>query len=240
MSSLDVEHLLKIYPSVVAVDDVSFSVQPGEVVGIVGPNGAGKSTLLKCIIGLEFPDKGTVRIFGHDLLTRPEMAKRHIAYVPETPELIAGLTVQEHINFLASAYWADTYQRELDRLLLAFDLDDKRHEVQGSLSKGQIQKTQIIAAFIHRPKLMFFDEPLLGIDPKGGKLLKDMIQEKRKEGGSIVISSHMLDLIEEVSDRVIILDEGKIVASGTLDELRSTMSMASSDFTDVFIRITEG
>lgn len=239
MISLDVEHLLKIYPSVVAVDDLSFSVGPGEVVGIVGPNGAGKSTLIKCLTGMEYPDKGRVSIFGHDLFTKPEMAKRHIAYVPETPEFIPTLTVQEHINFVASAYWAENYQHEMDRLLEAFDLYDKRHDTQHSLSKGQIQKTLIISAFIHNPKLMFFDEPLLGIDPKGGKLLKDMIREKRSEGGSVLISSHMLDLIEEVSDRVIILHEGKIIASGSFDELEEKMAMPGSDFTDVFIKITE-
>ncbi len=240
MKPLEVKNLLKMYPSVIAVDDVSLFVEPGEVVGIVGPNGAGKTTLIKCIIGLEFPDKGEVTMFGHDVFRHPELAIRDIAYVPETPNLITGLTVREHIYFMAAAYWAEDYEEDTKRLLKTFDIYDKRHKHQDALSKGQTQKALIIAAFVHNPMLMFFDEPLIGIDPKGGKLLRDMIADKREEGGSVIISSHMLDLIEEVSDRVIIMDEGKIIATGTIPELKDMMAMEDSDFADVFIRITEG
>lgn len=239
MKSLSVEHLQKRYSKVTALDDVSLDIQPGEIVGIVGPNGAGKTTLLKCILTLERPDFGRIRIFDHDPFTRPEKAKRDIAYVPETPDFLSGLTVQEYIHFIAAAFWTEEYKEETRELLIAFDLSEKRHSLQSELSKGQIMKTLIVAAFIHHPKLLFFDEPLLGIDPKGGKLLRQMILRTKEEGGSVVISSHMLDLIEDLSDRIIILNEGKIVASGTIDELRKQLSMEDSDFTDVFIEITE-
>jgi len=240
LNIITVEHVTKIFKSVIAVNDVSFSAEDGGVIGIVGPNGAGKTTLIKCMMGLEFPEKGSIHYFGNDLFKEPEKAKRHLALIPERPQMVPQLTVWEHIKFMAAMYYTDSFEYEAERLLRKFDLQEKKNSLQNELSKGQLQKTLIIAAFIHNPKVMFFDEPLRGIDPKGGKILKDMIRQKRNEGGTVIISSHMLDLIEEVSDRVLIMIEGKIVADGSIPELNERVAMDDSDFEDVFIRITGG
>jgi len=192
------------------------------------------------MMGLEKPERGTIRYFGHDLFDKPEMAKQHLAFIPERPNLVPQLTVWEHIKFMASLYNHDSVEYEARKLLKAFDLEDKWNALQVELSKGQLQKTLIISGFIHDPMIMFFDEPLLGIDPKGGKLLKYMIRQKREEGGTVIISSHMLDLIEEVSDRVLIMNQGEIVARGTIQELNEMVLGEGSDFEDVFIKITGG
>lgn len=237
---LEVRNLTKIFPEVVAVNDVSLTIRPGEVVGLVGPNGAGKTTLIRCIIGLENPERGDITIFGHDRFSEPHKAKAGIAHVPEVADMVQGLTVWEHINFIAAAYGATGKQHQAMQMLQWFDLLDKVHEHEKNLSKGQAQKVMVISAFIHDPGLIFFDEPLIGIDPKGGKILKDMILQKRNEGGSVLVSSHMLDLIEEISDRVIIMDKGRIIREGSIEELKEDHFMQGSDFEDVFIKITGG
>ena len=240
MKPLEVKGLLKAYQNVVAVDHVDFHVNQGEIVGLVGPNGAGKTTLIKSIIGIELPDRGKVRIFGEDPYTKPERAKWNISYVPEKPELLHDCTIQQHVEFMAAAYYAEDFQEEMRELFREFDILEKRHVHQRELSKGQTQKALIVAAFIHHPTLMFFDEPLLGIDPKGGAKLKDLIRKKKEDGGSVIISSHMLDLIEELSDRIVIIDNGKIIADGSLEELKQQAALGSdTTISEVFLKITE-
>lgn len=246
---LKVVELTKRFSFVKAVDRFSFQVGKGEVVGLVGPNGSGKTTTIDCVTGLQNPDSGQIIINGHDLHKEPEKAKMKIAYVPEMPFLLLeDLSVIENIRFASKAYFHDNWKDTAERLIRGFDLQDKRRSAVKNLSKGQKQKTAIICAFCHEPDLIFFDEPLIGIDPKGGKLLKDLIREHCEKGGSVLISTHMLDVIREICDRVIILNKGKAVARGTFQEITDLVNHrlesrgAGKDvaFEDVFIKITEG
>lgn len=242
---LEVKSITKYFDSLLAVDNFSFNVKEREVVGLVGPNGCGKTTTLNCITSLLNTNSGEIIIHGHNLYKEPARAKKDIAYVPEMPELLyPDLTILENIQLTAKAYFHDDWEEVVEKLINDFDLEDKKHDDIGNLSKGQKQKTAIIAAFSHAPSLIFFDEPLIGIDPKGGKILKDLIKDFKKTGGSVLISSHMLDLIEEVCDRVIIMGKGKKITEGTIEEIRqkafNETESIDKDFEDVYIKITEG
>ena len=251
---LEVSGLSKNFGKIRAVDDLSFSVEEGEIVGLVGPNGSGKTTTLKCVTSILNASAGRIVIEGHDLYQEPEKAKRNIAYIPEMPELlIKKMTVVQNIQFAAKMYFHEEWRETAVRLMKGFDLDDKGNRGVAELSKGEKQKTAIICAFVHEPKLIFLDEPLIGIDPKGVRLLKDLLREHRAKGGSALISSHMLDLIEELCDRVIVINEGKKIVEGTISEIEAmavekaaqkadTIDDVSEDYTDfedVFIKITE-
>lgn len=242
---LEVRGLSKYFDDLLAVDNFSFEIREGEVVGLVGPNGCGKTTTLNCITSILDSDEGEIIMLGHNLYEEPAKAKKDIAFIPEMPELLFyQLTVLENIQLISKAYFHDDWEKTAEKLIKAFDLEDKANDPVGSLSKGQKQKTAIIAAFAHEPRLLIFDEPLIGIDPKGGKVLKDLIDDHRKDGGSVLISSHMLDLIEEISDKVIIMGNGKKLAEGTMEEIR-TRAFDDSDSDDkdleaIYIKITEG
>ncbi len=217
---LKVVGLTKEFDDLKAVDDISFEIGEGEIVGLVGPNGCGKTTSINCITSIWNSTDGQIFIEGHDLYRAPEKAKRNIAYVPEMPMLLfSELTVMENIQFASKAYFHDDWKDTAERLVKEFDLVEKKNDAVRGLSKGQKQKTAIICAFVHEPKLVFFDEPLIGIDPKGGKVLKDIIREHRAKGNSALISSHMLGLIEEICDRVMIMNKGKIVMEGAFHEI---------------------
>ncbi len=250
---LKVVKLTKDFDKVRAVNNFSFEIGEGEVVGLVGPNGCGKTTTINCITSLLNSTSGEIFIQGHDLYKVPEKAKAKIAYVPEMPILLfEDLSVLENIQFASKAYFHDDWKDTAMRLIGDFDLEDKKNSAVRSLSKGQKQKTAIICAFVHEPELVFFDEPLIGIDPKGAKRLKELIREHKEKGGSVLISSHMLSLIEEVCDRVMIMNDGKLMVEGTFEEIKNLMNKKllgmteeekkemDYDFEDLFIKITEG
>ncbi len=242
---LEVRGLTKYFDDLLAVDNFSFEIREGEVVGLVGPNGCGKTTTLNCITSILDSDDGDIILFGHNLYKDPAKAKKNIAFIPEMPELLFyQLTVLENIQLISKAYFHDDWEETAERLIEAFDLEDKMNDPVGSLSKGQNQKTAIIAAFAHEPRLLIFDEPLIGIDPKGGKVLKDLIDHHKQNGGSVLISSHMLNLIEEISDKVIIMGKGRKLIEGTIEEIRSRAFDDSysgdKDLEDIYIKITEG
>lgn len=238
---LIVEGLVKYYKKTLAVDDLSFTVRDGEIVGLLGPNGAGKTTILRCVTGIVQMTEGSVEVDGIDLSTREEDVKRKIAFVPEVPTPYELLTVWEHLRFIAMAYQTmDRFDERAEALMRRFDLYDKRDELVLSLSKGMKQKLAIVCAFIHEARVILLDEPLIGIDPKGARELKDMITETRDGGGSILISTHMLDTAEHLCDRIIILRHGVVVAEGTLAELHERAKMGTdASLEDVFLTLTE-
>jgi ABC-2 type transport system ATP-binding protein len=239
---LTVENLTKYYKTTLALDDVSFYVADGEIVGLLGPNGAGKTTSLRCITGIVQPTTGKILVDGFLLGTQEQEVKRRLAFVPEVPNPYELLTVTEHIRFVAMAY--STTQGFFERseaLLRRFDLFDRRNELVLNLSKGMKQKLAIVCAFIHNAKVLLFDEPLIGIDPKGARELKDMIIEAKSAGCAVLISTHMLDTAERLCDRIIILREGRKVAEGNLLELHERAKMGQdASLEDVFLSLTEG
>ena len=237
---IQVRGLRKVYKTVTAVDDLSFDVHDGEIFGLVGPNGAGKTTTLKCMCGVALPTEGLILIDRINLLKDEQNAKKLLAFVPETPNPYEILTVSEHMKFIARLYSVDNAEPKIDGLLRAFELSERKDDLVNSLSKGMKQKLTICCALVHDPKILLLDEPLIGIDPRGARTLKDILIERAAHGDSVLISSHMLYLVEELCHRILIIDHGKKVAEGSLEDIRRK-ALASSDASleDVFLKITE-
>lgn len=236
---LTIEALTKNFGDFAAVSDLSLKVDGGEIVGLLGPNGAGKTTTIRCITSILQPTRGRILIDGHDIVTETELAKRTLGFVPETPNPYDMLTVWEHLRFICAAFRMEHEMAHAEHLLRRLDLWDKRRDLASSLSKGLKQKLACACAFIHRPRFYCFDEPLIGIDPKGARELKNMLLERREAGGSVLISTHQLDTAERLCDRVIILNHGRLVAEGTLADLHADMRMgADSTLEDMFLTLT--
>lgn len=238
---LIVRNLTKYYKSTLAVDDVSLTVNDGEIVGLLGPNGAGKTTMLRSITGIVQPTEGEIEVDGMLLSKQERDVKRRLAFVPEVPNPYEMLTVKEHVRFIAMAYdTLPTFEERSTDLLKRFELYDRRNDLVLSLSKGMKQKLAIVCAFVHEARMLLFDEPLIGIDPKGARELKDMILEAKAAGCSVLISTHMLDTAEHLCDRITILSHGRIVAEGNLRELRERAKTGEdSTLEDAFLILTE-
>jgi ABC-2 type transport system ATP-binding protein len=239
---IEVEALTKQYGSFKAVQDLSLTVRPGEVLGLVGPNGAGKTTTLRCLAGIIPSTAGTVRIAGHDLATDPVAAKRALAFFPDEPRLFDYLTVRQHLTFVARIYGVADYEARSRPLLEELELAEKADVLPGELSRGMKQKLVIACGLLHSPKVMFFDEPLTGLDPLGIRRMKDSIVRRAREGATVVLSSHLLDLLQEVCTNVLILKKGVKVADGTLAEVAAQFSNgeAGVSLEEIFIRATGG
>ena len=216
-----VTDLRKSYGATEAVRGISFDVHPGEVLGLVGPNGAGKTTTLRCLSGILPPTSGSVNIAGHDLKLDPVGAKSKLAWIPDDPRLFENLTVEEHLRFIGRLYRVEDAEQRIPRLLDEFELAGKAGELPGALSRGMKQKLSIACAFIHRPKVILFDEPLTGLDPLAIRRAKDSIVRQAEEGASIIVSSHLLALVEEIAHRVLVIMEGTKAAHGTMEELKA-------------------
>jgi ABC-2 type transport system ATP-binding protein len=193
---IQVTGLAKRYGSFTAVHDLSFTVQPGEVLGLVGPNGAGKTSTLRCLAGIIPATAGTIRLAGHDLATAPVAAKRTLAFFPDEPRLFDYLTVRQHLNFVARIYGVADHEALAEPLLEELEIADKADQLPGELSRGMKQKLAIACGLLHRPSVMFFDEPLTGLDPLGIRRMKDSILQRARDGAAIVLSSHLLHLLQ--------------------------------------------
>jgi len=239
---IEVQALTKRYGSFTAVRELSFAVSAGEVLGLVGPNGAGKTSTLRCLAGIIPPSAGVVRIAGHDLAVEPVEAKRTLAFFPDEPRLFAYLTVRQHLAFVARIYGVANHEAVAGPLLEELELADKSDALPGELSRGMKQKLVIACGLLHEPKVIFFDEPLTGLDPLGIRRMKDSILRRAREGAAIVLSSHLLHLLEEICSHVLILKKGEKVADGTLQEVAARFSNGdpSVGLEEVFIRATGG
>ena len=239
---IEVSGLGKYYGNFIAVRDLSFVVRPGQVLGLVGPNGAGKTTTLRSIAGIIPASAGTVSIDGHDLATTPVAAKRVLAFFPDEPRLFDYLTVRQHLAFVARIYGVDGHEAIAQPLLDEFEIADKADELPGALSRGMKQKLAIACGLLHSPKVMFFDEPLTGLDPLGIRRMKNSILRRASAGAAIVLSSHLLHLLEEVCTHVLILKQGSKIADGTLADVSAQFSRgeAGVSLEEVFIRATGG
>lgn len=239
---IEVEALTKRYGNFTAVRDLSLTVRPGEVLGLVGPNGAGKTSTLRCLAGIIPASAGTVRIAGHDLATDPIAAKRALAFFPDEPRLFEYLTVRQHLNFVARIYGVRDHEAIGQPLLEEFEILDKADQLPGELSRGMKQKLAIACGLLHSPRVMFFDEPLTGLDPLGIRRMKNSILKRARDGAAIVLSSHLLHLLEEVCSHVLILKQGAKIADGTIADVAAQFSNgeAGVSLEDVFIRATGG
>ncbi len=243
MDVLVAEGLRKRYGGFLAVNGVDLTVRTGEVVGLLGPNGAGKTTTIGMLTGLLRPTDGTVRIAGHDVARDARTVKRLIGYVPDEPYLYDRLTGREFVLLLGQLYNVEegSLAARTDELLRYFDLWDAANDLIGGYSHGMKQKTALCGALIHNPVLLFLDEPTVGLDPRSARLLKDTLRALAARGRSVLLCTHILEIAQAICDRVAILDHGRIIAQGSLDELRGAAHAGSAEsLEDIFLRLTGG
>ena len=239
---IEVAGLTKTYGDFTAVSDLSFTVRAGDVLGLVGPNGAGKTTTLRSITGIIPPTAGRVSVAGHDLANDPIGAKRELAFFPDEPRLFDYLTVNQHLAFVAKIYGVENHEAIAQPLLDEFEIANKADELPGQLSRGMKQKLAIACGLLHSPSVLFFDEPLTGLDPLGIRRMKNSIVQRARAGAAIVLSSHLLHLLEEVCSHVLILKRGVKIADGTIGDVAAQFSNGETGVSleEVFIRATGG
>ena len=236
---IEVRGLTKLYGSLVAVEDLSFSVAPGEVLGLVGPNGAGKTTTLRSLVGIVRPTRGTISIGGRDLDRDPVDAKRQLAFMPDEPRLFEYLTVEEHLRFTGRLYGVRDSDGRISALLRELELAEKAGALPDELSRGMKQKLAIACGLLHEPKALLFDEPLTGLDPAGMRRMKQTIVERARQGAAVILSSHLLHLVEEVCTRVLVIHRGRLVAIGTIAEIvGSRPDLQGRSLEEVFLALT--
>jgi ABC-2 type transport system ATP-binding protein len=237
---LVIENLTKKFGNFTAVDDVSLKVSRGEIFGFLGPNGAGKTTTIKMIAGLLKPDAGKVAINGLDLAADPKKCKQDTGYIPDRPYLFEKLTGFEFLQFIASLYNlnSEPFARNTDHYLNLFDLDDWRHHLIESYSHGMRQKLIITSVFMLEPPLIVVDEPMVGLDPKSARIVKELFKNQAAKGTSIFLSTHSLEIAEELCDRIGIILNGRLRASGNLAALQQEAKLVHSDLEDIFLELT--
>ena len=240
--SIVVEDFYKIYDQTVAVSGLSFEVAPGEILGLVGPNGAGKTTTMRALAGILEPSSGRLAIDGHDLKRDPVAAKTALAYVPDDPHLFENLTVWEHFQFIAAAYRLRDWKPAGEALLTQFELTEKRDAPCSDLSRGMRQKVAIGCGYLHEPRVIMLDEPLTGLDPRGIRTMQESIRSRASAGAAVMVSSHLLSLVEDLCTSVLLMARGQKLIQGKLADLReeATIDGRSGSLEDLFFRLTEG
>jgi ABC-2 type transport system ATP-binding protein len=239
---IETRNLVKRYGEKLAVSDVSFDVRAGEIFGFLGPNGAGKTTTIKIIVGLLRPTSGSVRVGGYDVQAQPLQAKAASGYVPDTPNLYAKLTGRELLRFVGDLYDLDRSMaaQRVEDLLKMFDLTGAADDTIDSYSHGMQQKTALAAALMHDPKVLVLDEPTVGLDPKSARLIKDILRQMAERGTAVFLSTHILEIAERMCDRIGIINQGELIAAGTMDELRTLGKTGAASLEDIFLSLTGG
>ena len=237
--TIAVQALVKKYGDFTAVHGLTFSVAAGEVLGLVGPNGAGKTSTLHCLAGISRASGGNVAIAGHDIVEQPVQAKRELAFVPDEPQLFEYLTVDDHLAFIARLYGVHDAAARIGPLLAELELSDKRNSLPSELSRGMRQKLAIACALLHSPSALLLDEPLTGLDPVGIRRMKAAILARAREGTAVILSSHLLHLVEELCTRILIIQGGRALALGTIDEIVAERpQLAGRGLEDLFLAVT--
>jgi ABC-2 type transport system ATP-binding protein len=236
---IDVSGYTKLYGDVVAVQSLSFHVDAGHVLGLVGPNGAGKTTTLRALAGILQPTSGRITIAGVDLTTDPVAAKSRLAFIPDEPALFDYLTVTEHLTFCARLYGVADAAPRIPQLLEELELTAKRDALPTELSRGMRQKLAIACGLLHRPSALLLDEPLTGLDPVGIRRMKETITARAREGTAVILSSHLLHLVEELCTHLLVIRRGTMMAFGTLDEIVTQRpELAGRTLEEIFIALT--
>jgi ABC-2 type transport system ATP-binding protein len=235
-------HLVKRYGTFTAVDEVSLDVNPGEIHGFLGPNGAGKTTTIRMIAGLLKPTSGRIMVNGHDLSAEPEAAKASLGFIPDRPFIYEKLTAGEFLRFHGGLYGLDDrgVAARVGEMLDLFELARWEHELVESFSHGMKQRLVMSAAFLHRPRAVLVDEPMVGLDPRGARLIKEVFRRMAERGVAILMSTHTLEVAEEMCDRISIILKGRIIGSGTVDDLRALAGGPDDQLTAVFLKLTGG
>jgi ABC-2 type transport system ATP-binding protein len=238
---IEANHLTKRYGEKTAVDNATFNIGAGEIVGFLGPNGAGKTTTLKMLTGLLPPDEGTALIAGQDIQQEPMLAKQVTAYIPDTPNLYGKLKAIEFLRFMAQLYHVpgEVAEARIKRYLDLFELSDRAGDYLEGFSHGMQQKIAIIGGLIHAPSVLFMDEPTVGLDPRSARLIKDILNQERDDGNTIFFSTHILEIAENMCDRVIIINDGQIIADAPVQQLTKLPGQDQS-LEDVFLQLTGG
>lgn len=233
---LNIQHLTKKYGDKKAVDDLSLHIAPGEIYGFIGHNGAGKTTTLKSVVGIQQFDEGEITIGGKSIKDDPLACKKQLAYIPDNPDLYDFMTSIKYLNFIADVFGVDAAQRQerIRKYADLFELTDDLAQPIAAYSHGMKQKLAIISAWIHQPKLIIMDEPFVGLDPKAAHILKGMMREICDEGGAIFFSTHVLEVAEKLCDKVAIIKGGKLIRSGTMEEVKGDDSLE-----EVFLELEE-
>lgn len=236
---IQVENLTKVYGTLTAVQDLSFRVEAGEILGLVGPNGAGKTTTLRSLAGIIPPTSGRIRIAGNDLATDALAAKALLAFIPDEPQLFEYLTVTEHLQFVARLYQQPEAVSRIGPLLEELELSGKQDALANELSRGMKQKLAIACGLLHQPSVLMLDEPLTGLDPVGIRRMKRTIAERAQAGAAVVLSSHLLQLVEELCTRVLIIQGGKRVALGSVAEIVTERpELSGRGLEEIFLSLT--
>lgn len=236
------EELGKRYGKKLAVEGLSLKVAAGELFGFLGPNGAGKTTTIKMMAGLLRPTSGRIVLAGHDLASNPEKAKAVLGFIPDRPFLYEKLSAAEFLRFVAGLYGLDGHQvsRSIDELLELVELTHVRSELIESFSHGMKQRLIMAASFIHDPQVLVVDEPMVGLDPKGARLIKSIFRERCRRGGTVFMSTHTLEVAQEMCDRIGIIMNGKLIALGSMKELQELSQSDQSELEPIFLKLTGG
>ncbi|MEM3731024.1 MAG: ABC transporter ATP-binding protein [Candidatus Bathyarchaeia archaeon] len=223
-----------------AVDYLNLEVKRGEIFGLLGPNGSGKSTTLKMILGLVKPDSGSVNVLGINVEDDPIAVKRRIGYVPESPRIYEFLTGLEFLDFTGDVYGMapEEKRKRVEEFIRALDLEGREGDIISSYSEGMKQKVIIISALMHKPELLILDEPLSGLDPKSARIVKDLLRELASQGVTTIMSTHILEIAQAMCDRIGIMYEGRLLALGTMNELRQKAKMPESGLEEIFLKLT--
>ncbi len=230
----------KRYSDVTAVDYLDLDIKKGEIFGLLGPNGSGKSTTIKMILGLVKPDSGSVNVLGINVGDDPVAVKRKIGYVPESPRLYEFLTGLEFLDFTGDIYGMklEEKKKRIEEFLQALDLEGREGDTISSYSEGMKQKIVMISATLHKPELLLLDEPLSGLDPRSARIVKDLLRQLASQGVTTVMSTHILEIAQAMCDRIAIMYEGRLLALGTMGELRQKARMPESGLEDIFLELT--
>jgi ABC-2 type transport system ATP-binding protein len=238
--AVKLRRVAKRYVDIVAVDYMDLDVEYGEILGLLGPNGSGKSTTLKMILGLVKPDSGSVNVLGMNAEDDSVAVKRQVGYVPESPRLYEFLTGLEYLDFVGDIYGITVSEKKarIEEYLEALELEGREGDMISSYSQGMKQKTVLISAFLHKPKLLLLDEPLSGLDPRSARIVKDLLRELKSQGVTTILSTHILEIAQAMCDRIAIMYEGRLLALGNLKELRQKARLPGSDLEDIFLKLT--
>jgi ABC-2 type transport system ATP-binding protein len=238
--AIELQGVVKRYNEITAVNGITLTINQGEIFGLLGPNGSGKSTTMKMLLGLVQPDEGSVRVLGLDVKADALAIKQIVGYAPEASHLYEFLTGIEFLDFIGDIYGMQPEEKRtrINEYLKALQLEGREGDMISSYSTGMKQKTALIAAFLHKPKLLILDEPLNGLDPRSARIVKDFLQHLKMQGVTTIMSTHILEIAQAVCDRIGIIYQGQLLALGNMEELRKQAALPGSGLEDVFLKLT--